>query len=205
MTTEGYPYGSGMTAINSALFNPGWRERLGIDYGALRLVSTGERLTAESFARYHASPDAGLVTIDTNPDEIVDEVMLHPLTMVASDGIITGGKGHPRGAGTYARVLARYVRSQGRLSLMDAIRKSSLMPAQRLEGAVPAARRKGRLQEGADADVVVFDPATIADRATYDRPAEPSVGMRFVFVAGVVVVDGGRVVDSVFPGRALRP
>ena len=137
-----------MTAINSALFNPGWRERLGIDYGALRLVATGERLTAESFARYHASPDAGLVIIDTNPDEIVDEVMLHPLTMVASDGLIAGGKGHPRGAGTFARVLARYVRSQGRLSLMDAIRKSSLMPAQRLEGAVPAARRKGRLQEG---------------------------------------------------------
>jgi N-acyl-D-aspartate/D-glutamate deacylase len=124
---------------------------------------------------------------------------------VASDGIIAGGKGHPRGAGTYARVLARYVRSQGRLSLMDAIRKSSLMPAQRLEGAVPAARRKGRLQEGADADVIVFDPTAIADRATYDRPAEPSVGMRFVFVAGVAVVDGGRVVDAVFPGRALKP
>jgi N-acyl-D-aspartate/D-glutamate deacylase len=205
VTTEGYPYGSGMTAINSALFNPGWRERLGIDYGALRLVSTGERLTAESFARYHASPDAGLVTIDTNPAEIVDEVMLHPLTMVASDGIITGGKGHPRGAGTFARVLARYVRSQGRLSLMDAIRKSSLMPAQRLEGAVAVARRKGRLQEGADADVVVFDSATIADHATYEHPAEPSVGMRLVLVGGVPVFDGGRVVETAYPGRALTP
>ena len=205
VTTEGYPYGSGMTAINSALFNPGWRERMGIDYSALRLIATGERLTQETFERHHASPEPALVTIDMNPDEIVDEVMLHPLTMVASDGIILNGKGHPRGAGTFARVFARYVRSQGRLSLMDAIRKSSLMPAQRLEGAAPSARRKGRLQEGADADIVVFDPATFADRATYERPAESSVGVSFLLVSGVPVVDAGKVIESAFPGKAFTP
>ena len=203
VTTEAYPYGAGMTAINSALFNPGWREKLGVAFSDLQMVATGERLTAESFDKYHRSPEPQLVIIHTNPDELVDAVMLHPLAIVASDGLIEKGKGHPRAAGTYARVLSRYVRSQGRLSLQDAIRKSSLMPAQRLESATAAARRKGRLQEGADADVVVFDPLTIADRATYDKPAEPSVGMRYVLVAGTPVVEAGKLVPGVFPGRAL--
>ncbi len=86
---------------------------------------------------------------------------------------------------------------------MDAIRKMSLMPAQRLERAMPAARRKGRIQEGADADVVVFDQQVIVDRATYDKPAEPSVGVRYLLVGGTVVVDQGAVVTGVAPGRAL--
>jgi N-acyl-D-aspartate/D-glutamate deacylase len=87
--------------------------------------------------------------------------------MIASDGEVREGKGHPRGAGTYARILAHYVRDRRTLSLMDAIRKMSLMPAQRLEKAAPSARRKGRVQEGADADLVVFDPRTVQDQATY--------------------------------------
>jgi N-acyl-D-aspartate/D-glutamate deacylase len=101
-------------------------------------------------------------------------------------------------------VLARYVREQQSLTLMDAVRKLSLMPAQRLERATPAARRKGRLQEGADADIVVFDLKTVADRATYAAPAEPSTGFRYVLVSGVPVVAGGSFVEGVFPGRAFR-
>ena len=192
-----------MTAVNSALFNPGWRERLGIDYGDLQLVENGERLTKESFDRLHAMPESKLVLLFLNPDDIVESVMTHPLVMVASDGHIERGKGHPRGAGTYARVLASYVRSKRTLTLMDAIRKMSLMPAQRLERAPPAARRKGRLQEGADADIVIFDAQTIADRATYDKPAEPSVGVRYLLVSGTVVVDQGAIVAGVAPGRPL--
>ena len=95
---------------------------------------------------------------------------------IASDGEL----GHPRNAGTYCLMLARYVRSLRTLSLMDAIRKMSLMPAQRLEKSTVMARRKGRLQEGADADIVVFDPTTVSDRATYEHPNERSTGMRFV-------------------------
>ena len=79
----------------------------------------------------------------------------------------------------------------------------ALMQAQRLERATSAARRKGRIQEGADADVVVFDAQTIADRATYDKPAEPSVGVKYLLVGGTVVVDQGAVVPNVAPGRAL--
>ena len=204
VTTEGYPYGAGQTAVNSALFNPGWRERLGIDYKDLQLVETGERLTEASFNRLHALTEPKYVLLFLNPDDIVDAVITHPLVMIASDGAIRQGTGHPRAAGTYARVLSRYVREQRTLTLIDALRKMTLMPAQRLERATPAARRKGRLQERADADIVVFDPRTIADRATYESPAVPSVGVRHVLVGGVAVVRDGQVVAGVAPGQPLR-
>jgi len=204
VTTEGYPYGAGMTAVNSALFNPGWRERLGIDYKDLQFVETGERLTEASFNRLHALKEPKYVLLFLNPDDIVDVVIAHPLVMIASDGGIRQGTGHPRSAGTYARVLSRYVREQRTLTLVDALRKMTLMPAQRLERAMPAARRKGRLQERADADIVVFDPRTIADRATYESPAVPSVGVRHVLVGGVAVVRDGQVVAGVAPGQPLR-
>jgi N-acyl-D-aspartate/D-glutamate deacylase len=119
--------------------------------------------------------------------------------MIASDG----EKGHPRNAGTYSRVLAQYVREKGTISLMDALRKMSLMPAEMLGRSTSAALHKGRLQEGADADIVVFDAATISDRSTFKDPMLPSVGVHYLVVAGSVVVDDGKVVPNLFPGRAL--
>src|SRR5579863_10164480 len=119
--------------------------------------------------------------------------------MIASDG----AHGHPRNAGTYARVLAQYVREKKTLTLMDALRKMTLMPAQMLERSTPAARQKGRLQEGADADVVVFDPQTIADRSTFEKPMEPSVGVHYLRVGGAPLIDEGKLVPDIFPGRAL--
>jgi N-acyl-D-aspartate/D-glutamate deacylase len=188
VTTEAYPYIAGMTAVNSALFNPGWREKLGIDYGDLVLPDTGEHLTRQRFDELHNSSATRWVLIFANTQEVVDKVIPHPLVMIASDG----AQGHPRNAGTYSRVLAQYVREKGTITLMDAIRKMTLMPAQMLERSTPVARRKGRLQEGADADIVVFDAGTISDRSTFAKPMEPSV-----------VVDEGKVVPEVFPGRAI--
>lgn len=199
VTTEAYPYEAGMTYINSALFNPGWQEKFGITYHDLMLPETGERLTRERFEELHNSSTPHLIVLFSNTMETVDSVFLNPLVMVASDG----DKGHPRNAGTFCRVLARYVRSQGTLTLMDAVRKMSLMPAQFLERSTSAAHGKGRLQEGADADVVVFDPQTVTDRSTYQHPMEPSVGVQYLLVGGVAVVDGGQLVEGVFPGRAL--
>jgi len=199
VTTEAYPYTAGMTFINSALFDPGWREKRGLDYKDLELPDTGERLTRERFDVLHASPEPRLILIHTNPDEVVDGVIAAPLPMIASDGL----KDHPRGAGTHARVLARYVRDQKTISLNDALRKMSLMPAQRLEKATPLARRLGRLQQGAQADIVLFDPQTIQDRATFRAPTEPSSGVKFLIVAGTVVVDGGRLVEGARPGRPI--
>ncbi len=79
----------------------------------------------------------------------------------------------------------------------------SLMPAQRLEKSTPAARLKGRLQEGADADIVVFDPRTVTDRATFKAPMETSTGMQFVIVNGAVLIEQGKLVPNTFPGKAL--
>jgi N-acyl-D-aspartate/D-glutamate deacylase len=199
VTTEAYPYIAGMTAINSALFNPGWREKRGIDYGDLVLPDTGEHLTKQRFDELHNSNTTRWVLVFSNTQEIVDKVIPSPLVMIASDG----AEGHPRNAGTYSRVLAQYVREKGMISLMDALRKMSLMPAEMLGRSTPDARRKGRLQEGADADIVVFDAATISDRSSYAKPMEPSVGVRYLLVGGTVVVDEGKIVPDVFPGRAL--
>jgi N-acyl-D-aspartate/D-glutamate deacylase len=132
---------------------------------------------------------------------MVDAVIAEPLVMIASDG----EDGHPRNAGTFSRILARYVRERGSVTLMDAIRKMALMPAQRLEKSTVAARRKGRLQEGADADIVVFDPKIVADRSTYAAPREPSVGMKYVIIGGTVLIDQGKLIANSFPGKPLLP
>ncbi len=199
VTTEAYPYIAGMTAINSAVFNPGWQQELGISYGDLVLPDTGEHLTKERFEELHNSSTTHMVLIFANTQEVVDQVIPHPLVMIASDGI----ESHPRNAGTYSRVLAQYVREKGTITLMDALRKMSLMPAEMLERSTPAARQKGRLQEGADADIVVFDARTISDRSTFEKPMEPSVGVRYLVVGGTVLVDEGKIVPGIFPGRAL--
>ena len=200
VTTEAYPYIAGMTYINSALFNPGWQEKEGgISYGDLVLPNTGEHLTKERFDELHNSSNPQTVLVFANTQEVLDKVIPHPLVMIASDGF----QGHPRNAGTYSRVLAQYVREKGTITLMDALRKMSLMPAEMLERSTPVARQKGRLQEGADADIVVFDAATISDHATFEKPMEPSVGVHYLVVAGIVVVNEGKIVPDVFPGRAL--
>jgi N-acyl-D-aspartate/D-glutamate deacylase len=200
VTTEAYPYIAGMTYINSALFNPGWQERAGgITYSDLVLPNTGEHLTKERFEELHNSSTPQTVLMFSNSQEVIDKVIPHALVMIASDGF----QGHPRNAGTYSRVLAQYVREKKSITLMDALRKMSLMPAEVLERSTGAARQKGRLQEGADADIVVFDAATISDRATFAKPMEPSVGVHYLVVAGTVVVDDGKIVPDVFPGRGL--
>jgi N-acyl-D-aspartate/D-glutamate deacylase len=199
VTTEAYPYTAGMTALNSALFNPGWQEKLGIGYNELVLPDTGEHLTKERFDELHNSSTTHWVLIYANTQEVVDQVIPHPLIMIASDG----AQGHPRNAGTYSRVLAQYVREKKALTLMDAVRKMTLMPAQVLERSTPSAHAKGRLQEGADADIVVFDPQTIADKSTYQAPMEPSVGILYLVVGGTVLIDQSKLVTGVYPGRAI--
>lgn len=199
VTTEAYPYIAGMTAINSAVFNPGWREKLGIDYDSLVVPDTGEHLTKARFDELHNSSKQQWVLIFANTQEIVDAIIPNPLIMIASDG----AAGHPRNAGTYSRVLAQYVREKKTLTLMEALRKMTLMPAQMLERSTPAAHRKGRLQEGADADIVIFDPQTIADRSTFEKPMEPSVGVHYLLVGGTAVIDESKLAPDVFPGQAI--
>jgi dihydroorotase len=198
VTTEMYPYTAGMTDLGSAIFDPGWQQRQGnIGFADLQWAATGERLTPESFARYRRT--GGMVAIHSIPEEIVRSSLAHAGVMIASDGILDHAKGHPRAAGTYARVLGRYVREQHVISLMDALNRMTALPAARL-----GISTKGRIQVGADADVAVFDPARVIDRATFQDPAQYSEGMRFVLVAGTPVVRNGALVEGVNPGKGLR-
>lgn len=203
LTTEVYPYIAASTVLESAMFNPGWQDNLKISYHDLAWAATGERLTQESFERYRKQ--GGWVIIYMLKDENVEKAIAHPGIMIASDGVpFIDGKGHPRGAGTFARVLGHYSREKKLLPLMEALAKMTILPARRLEGHVPAMKTKGRLTVGADADVTVFNPATVLDRATFDAPTTPSAGILHVIVNGTFVVRDSALLEDARPGRAVR-
>jgi len=202
VTTEAYPYDAGMTEIRSATIQDTYRAAPDERLAELEWPGTGERLNRESFERYRRM--GGPVVIHTNTEQMVAVAINSPLTIIASDAYWQNGTGHPRTTGTFAKVLGRYVREAHSLSLMEAIRKMTLMPAQRLEARVPAMRQKGRLRVGADADITIFDSATVVDRSTYREPSLSPVGIQHVIVNGVSVVANGRAVEDVAPGKAVR-
>jgi dihydroorotase len=203
ISTEVYPYTAASTVLESAMFNPGWQDNLKIDYGDLAWAATGERLTKETFEKYRKQ--GGWVIIYMMKDENVEKAIAHPGVMIASDGVpFIDGKGHPRGAGTFARVLGLYSREKKLLPLMDALAKMTILPARRLEGHVPMMKNKGRIVIGADADITVFDPATVIDLATFEAPTTPSAGISQVIVNGAFVVRDGELVKDAKPGRPVR-
>ena len=203
LTTEVYPYTVASTLLQSAMFNRGWQENLRIDYGDIAWAASGERLTKESFEKYRKQ--GGWVLMHMMKDENIERALAHPDVMIASDGVpFVNGKGHPRGAGTFSRVLGHYSREKRLLPLMDALAKMTILPARRLEGYVPAMRHKGRMAVGADADVTVFDAATVSDRATFAEPMTPSVGIVHVLVNGTFVVRNGELIPEARPGRPVR-
>ena len=201
VTTEAYPYSAGMTELASRLLD---KFANGPDsmFGKLMLVSTGERLTRASFTANRKPGE--MVILFLNTPEMEALAVTSPLTAIASDGFLRDGKGHPRTAGTSGRTLGHYVRETGQLRLVEAIRKLALLPAQRLERVAPMFRNKGRIKVGADADLTIFDPVTVADQSTYQQAALPSVGFRHVLVNGVPVVADGVLKEGVYPGRAAR-
>jgi dihydroorotase len=202
ITVECYPYTATQTTIESAVYDEGWQESLGINYSDLQWAATGERLTAESFAKYRKS--GGMVIAHSIPENVVKLTIADSIVIIASDGMLEGGKGHPRGTGTFARVLGKYVREEKLLTLSEGLHKITLMPAQRLEKIAPVMKNKGRIREGADADITIFDPEKIIDQATYDEPAKYSRGISYVLVNGTVVVNNGLLQDGVFAGKAVR-
>ena len=198
VTTENYPYTAGSTRLESALFD-NWDS----NFESLQWVATGERLTRESFDRYRK--EGGWVIIHGRTEAMNAWLVEQPDLIIASDGIpFVDGLSHPRSAGTYSRILGRYVREEQRLSLMQAISKMTIMPARRLESFVSAMKEKGRIQVGSDADITIFDSEKIIDKATYTKPAQHSAGILYVMVNGTLVIDKGKIVPDVYPGEGVR-
>lgn len=209
-----YPYTAWSTYIGSTIFDPGFEQRNRMSYGDIELVATGERLTKARFdeLRAKAPPqsdnrkaDPGLWVIGhAMPEGDVETALKARYVSIGSDGWIdAGGRGHPRGAGTFARTLA-LARDKHLLPLIEVLRRMTLLPAQKMEAAVPAMRDRGRIRIGAFADITIFDAATVADRATYQAPALPSAGIADVLVNGTLVYAGGTFVEGKFPGEAIR-
>lgn len=198
-----YPYDFWATTLASPRFADGWQERYRISYGDLAVPGTGERLTEASFRKYKAQNK--LVAAYAIPDEDVVTGLQTDWIMIGSDAILeTGDNNHPRSTGCFTRVLGHYVREQGVLDLPQALAKMTILPARRLEKRVPMLTRKGRLQMGADADITVFDPATVSDMSTVDDPAQMARGVAYVLVMGQLVKDGDTLDKQARHGDAIK-
>jgi N-acyl-D-glutamate deacylase len=225
-----YPWGAASTVVGAAMFSgDGWRERMGSTANNFQLGT--QRMTEEQLADYQKNQPGTFITWhfldESNPADLalLDASILHPRILVESDEMfwmfmdkhdrIINYDGdawplpeetfsHPRSNGTFAKILRSYVRERKLMSMQEALRKMTLMPAQTLEGFVPQMKQKGRLQEGMDADIVVFDPETIRDVGTYVKPNQPAVGVQTLLVNGELVVDGGKLILDATPGRPIR-
>lgn len=226
VTTGAYPFGAAGTTVGAEMFRgDGWADRLG---GTLSsdFELNGTPLDDATFKKLQADAPGTIITwhfLNTALPEDqakLDASMTHPLVAIESDAMpwMIDGKGytgdawplpkdafaHPRSNGTFARFLRIYVRERGLVSLSEAVRKMSLMPAQILEKSVPQMKNKGRIQTGADADIVVFDLDTIADKGTFSEPNQPAVGVHYLFVNGAPVIEKGALLTGSSPGQAIR-
>ncbi|RBQ15650.1 D-glutamate deacylase [Spongiactinospora rosea] len=227
VSTEAYPYGAGMTGIGASFLAPERLAEWGMTPSSIVYTPTGERVAdAARLARLRADDPGGLAIIHSLDERLpadrifLDRALLAGSTVIGSDAMpLTWTSGvpdpyawplpkaavtHPRTAGTFSKVLRHYVRETGALSLLEAVHRASTLPARVLGESAPALRRKGRVQAGCDADLVVFDPATVTDRSTYEDSTRPSAGYAHVFVAGEAVVSDGELVLSALPGRPIR-
>jgi N-acyl-D-aspartate/D-glutamate deacylase len=227
VTSEAYPWGAGSTSVGAPFLAPENLALLDIGPENIEVIATGERpKTLERLADLRKADPRERVLVHYLNEAIDAERTLIERALVLEDGIIAsdavrysvkdrivteavwplpaGITGHPRSAATFTKVLGEYVRERGLLSLGDAIRRATLLPAQLLEPVAPGMKHKGRIGIGMDADIIVFDPATVGAAATYERPAEPARGMRHVLVGGTFVVRNGKLIKAARPGRAIR-
>ncbi|MCQ1530296.1 N-acyl-D-amino-acid deacylase family protein [Lutispora saccharofermentans] len=194
VSADCYPYDAFGTYIGSAVFDEGCFELWNKSYENIMLTEEpfrGVRCDESLFNRVRKEyPNMMAIAYVMNEEEVI-EALQAPFVMVASDGMYRNEQGHPRGAGTFPKVLGKYVREIKKLSLAEAIRKMTLMPAERL--GLPA---KGKIEVGFDADIVIFDSETIMDKATFNAPALPPNGIKYVIVNGEIAVKDNIIVKG---------
>jgi Amidohydrolase family len=227
VTVEAYPYGAGATAVGACFLDPDRLHVWGLRPYHLVMVGTGERIADVARLRELRRLDPGAECIveffdERDPDDVamLRRALAFPDAIVASDAgpvlwrdgrrdseawpLPAGGSTHPRTAGTFTRTLRVMVRETRKWSWLEAFRRCSYLPARVIEGAAPSARGKGHLRVGADADIVVLDPRTVTDTATYLDPTRPAQGVRHLLVGGTFVVRDGELRRDARPGRPVR-
>ena len=230
ITLESYPYGTGSTVLAAAFFNdPHFEERNGTDYRSVQRVTDGHRFQdrQELLAAQAEEPSTLVLwhVLDTENNahhrDLLDMAVLFPGSAIASDAMpwslpdgsaYTGdawplpedATSHPRSAGCFTRFLRHWVRERQAVPLLEGIRKCTLIPAEILAPSTPAMALKGRLQQGADADVVVFDFDALTDRAEFTAMNRPAEGVRHLVVSGQPVITDGVMDVAARPGRPVR-
>ncbi|MEQ2457452.1 amidohydrolase family protein [Flavonifractor hominis] len=195
-----YPYTAFCTAIGSAVFDMDWRSKWNRDYDCIQLLYPpyqNQRCTEELYERLRREQPEQNVVVFAMDEEQVAMAIANPNGFFGSDGGLSGGAGHPRAAGTFPRILGRYVREQGVLTLMQALDKLTRRPARYL-----GLRDRGEIRPGFRADLTIFDPDTIRDGARFDDLYVPNVGIRHVLVGGVAALEDGRRTGAM-PGALL--
>ena len=207
VATETLSYLAGGTSISADVFRKrDWQSIFDITYEDVQWTATGEWLTEETWNYYAKNHPDGAVNHHYVKEPWLRTALEWPDMMVSTDAMpafVPEQLSNPNIAGTFSLLLGEYVREKQYLSLSDALSRISLKPAQWLEGVAPVFANKGRLQLGKDADIVIFDPATIAANATYGDPYAPPTGIDWVIVNGEVVVDQGQLVADQFPGERM--
>jgi len=207
VATETLTYAAGGTSISADVFRyRDWREMFDIDYSEVQWVATGEWLTEDSWQRYQREQPHGMVNHHYVKEAWIEQALAWPEMMVSTDALPAMDRDvltNPNIAGSYARFLGHYVRERGILSLPEAIARTSYLQAQWMQKISSYFANKGRIQVGADADIVVFNPTTIGARADYGIPYRPSVGISAVLVAGRRLLDEQGVIEGRYPGQHL--
>lgn len=200
VTADCYPYYAFSTRIGETTYDDGFLERYNTDYSVVEICEgkyKGQRCTEKIFRELRTEAPETITVCHVMKPEDVDLALIHPNVMLASDGLLNQGQGHPRAGGTFPRFIKNYVKT-GKISLYDAINKMTTMQAKKL-----GLENKGRLSKGADADIVIFDLDKIADNATFDKPVEYPVGIEYVLIAGEVALKDNQVINGSL-GKSVR-
>jgi N-acyl-D-aspartate/D-glutamate deacylase len=207
VTTETLSYLAGGTSISADVFRKrDWQAIFDITYEDVQWVATGEWLTQKSWNHYATTEPTGAVNHHYVKEPWLHTALRWPDMMISTDALPAFKPeqfSNPNIAGTFSLVLGRYVREQGILTLSDALSRMSLKQAQWLEPFAPAFKRKGRIQLGMDADIVIFDPNTVAAGADYGKPYEAPSGIHWVIVNGQIAVVNGTIQSDIAAGQRL--